>query len=170
MNLPGLPRFLRPVEAALIVASSVATALVVILVTADVVARYVFADSIVFANELARLMFVWAIFLGFPLALSRGRHVGIEFLDAVLAQRWVRAVIRVGAVFSAILLAVIFWKSLDIMLFNWDQQLNTLPLSAGLFYLPVTISMAVSVVYLLAICFRGSRTLVEDHEPPGGVD
>lgn len=170
MNLPGLPRFLRPVEAALIVASSVTTALVVILVTADVVARYVFADSIVFANELARLMFVWAIFLGFPLALSRGRHVGIEFLDAVLAQRWVRAVIRVGAVFSAILLAVIFWKSLDIMLFNWDQQLNTLPLSAGLFYLPVTISMAVSVVYLLAICFRGSRTLVEDHEPPGGVD
>ncbi|MBI2737909.1 MAG: TRAP transporter small permease [Rhodospirillales bacterium] len=170
MNLPGLPRFLRPVEAALIVASSVATALVVILVTADVVARYVFADSIVFANELARLMFVWAIFLGFPLALSRGRHVGIEFLDAVLARRWVRAIIRVGAVFSAILLAVIFWKSLDIMLFNWDQQLNTLPLSAGLFYLPVTISMAVSVVYLLAICFRGSRTLVEDHEPPGGVD
>ncbi len=170
MNLPGLPRFLRPVEAALIVASSVATALVVILVTADVVARYVFADSIVFANELARLMFVWAIFLGFPLALSRGRHVGIEFLDAVLAQRWVRAVIRIGAVFSAILLAVIFWKSLDIMLFNWDQQLNTLPLSAGLFYLPVTISMAVSVVYLLAICFRGSRTLVEDHELPGGVD
>ena len=170
MNLPGLPRFLRPVEAALIVASSVATALVVILVTADVVARYVFADSIVFANELARLMFVWAIFLGFPLALSRGRHVGIEFLDAVLAQRWVRAVIRIGAVFSAILLAVIFWKSLDIMLFNWDQQLNTLPLSAGLFYLPVTISMAVSVVYLLAICSRGSRTLVEDHELPGGVD
>ena len=170
MNPPGLPRFLQPVEATLVVASSVATALVVILVTADVVARYVFADSIVFANELARLMFVWAIFLGFPLALSRGRHVGIEILDAVLARRWARLAIRVGAVFSAVLLAVIFWKSLDVMLFNWDQQLNTVPLSAGLFYLPVTISMAVSVVYLLVICFSGSRTLVDDHEAPGAVD
>ena len=170
MSASGLPRFLRPVEAALVVASSLATAIVVVLVTADVLARYVFSDSIVFANELARLMFVWAIFLGFPLALSRGRHVGIEILDAVLARRWARTAIRIGAAFSAILLAVIFWKSLDVMLFNWDQRLNTLPLSAGLFYLPVTISMAVSVVYLVAICFAGTRALVEDDEPPGAVD
>ncbi len=170
MSPPGLPRFLRPVEAALIVASSTATAIVVILVTADVVARYVFSDSIMFANELARLMFVWAIFLGFPLALSRGRHVGIEALDAVLARRWARMVIRVGAAFSAVLLAVIFWKSLEVMLFNWDQQLNTIPLSAGLFYLPVTISMAVGVVYLLALGLAGRRGLVEDDDAPGVVD
>jgi TRAP-type C4-dicarboxylate transport system permease small subunit len=170
MPAPGLPRFLRPVEATLIVASSAATAIVVILVTADVVARYVFSDSIVFANELARLMFVWAIFLGFPLALSRGRHVGIEILDAVLARPWAHLAVRVGAAFSAILVAVIFWKSLDVMLFNWDQQLNTVPLSAGLFYLPVTISMAASVVYLLVICFTGTRALVEDDEPPGAID
>ncbi len=165
-----LPRFLWPVEVALIVTSSVATALVVILVTADVVARYVFSDSIVFANELARLMFVWAIFLGFPLALSRGRHVGIEVLDAFLAQRWARLAVRVGAVFSAILLAVICWMSVDVMVFNWDQQLNTVPLSAGLFYLPVAISMAIGVVYLLVICAAGTRSLVEDDEPPGAID
>ncbi|MGH8429484.1 MAG: TRAP transporter small permease, partial [Solimonas sp.] len=140
------------------------------LVTVDVVARYLFSASIIFASELARLMFVWAIFLGFPLALSRGRHVGIEILDAVLAKRWARLAVRVGAAFSAVLLAVIFWKSLDVMLFNWDQQLNTLPLSAGLFYLPVTISMAVSVVYLLMICLAGRRTLVEDDDGPGLVD
>ena len=26
-------------------------------------------------------MFIWVIFLGIPLALSRGRHVGIEMLE-----------------------------------------------------------------------------------------
>ena len=170
MGTSGLPRFLRPVEVALIASSSVATAIVVLLVTADVVARYVFSDSITFANELSRLMFVWAIFLGFPLALSRGRHVGIEILDAVLAQRWARMAVRVGAVFSAALLAVIFWKSLDVMVFNWDQELNTLPLSSGLFYLPVTISMAVGVVYLAVIAFSGKRAIVEDDDVPGAVD
>ena len=157
-----LPRFLRPVDAALAASACTATAAVVVLVTIEVIARYVFSSSIFFANELARLLFVWAIFLGFPLALSRGRHVGIEILDSLLGRFGARLAIRVGAALGAFLLAFVGWKSVEVMLFNWDQTMNTMPVSAGLFYVPVVIGMAVGVAYLLAVCVVGERTLVPD--------
>lgn len=161
-----LPRFLQPVDAALAIAACTATALVVVLVTVEVIARYVFSSSIFFAYELARLMFVWGIFLGFPLALSRGRHVGIELIDSILSGRGARAAIRFGALLSAGLLAFIAWKSVDVMLFNWDQRMNTMPVSAGWFYVPVVIAMSVGCLYLLAIAAEGRRALVDD----GGGD
>lgn len=157
-----LPKLLQPLDTALAVAACAATAFVVVLVTVEVVARYVFASSIFFANELARLMFVWGIFLGFPLALSRGRHVGIELIDSVLPPRGVRAAIRLGALLGALLLAVVGWKTVDVMLFNWDQRMNTMPVSAGLFYVPIAIGMAVGTLYLLVIASQGLRTLVPD--------
>ncbi len=157
-----LPRLLRPLDTALAFAACTATALVVILVTIEVVARYAFASSIFFANELSRLMFVWGIFLGFPLALSRGRHVGIELIDAVLPQKAVRLAIRFGALLGALLLTVTGWKTVDVMLFNWDQRMNTLPVSAGLFYVPIAIGMAVGAIYLVVIAYTATRSLVPD--------
>lgn len=157
-----MPRFLRPIDAALAVAACFATAMVVVLVTVEVVARYVFSSSIFFANELARLMFVWGIFLGFPLALSRGRHVGIELVDSLLPPEAARWSIRFGAVLGAVLLAFVGWKSAEVMVFNWDQSFNTMPLSAGLFYVPVIIAMAAGTLYLLAIAVLGRRALVDD--------
>jgi TRAP-type C4-dicarboxylate transport system permease small subunit len=157
-----LPPFLRPVDAVLAASASTATAAVVVLVTIEVIARYAFSSSIFFANELARLLFVWAIFLGFPLALSRGRHVGIELLDSVLGRFGARVAIRLGAALGAFLLAFVGWKSVEVMLFNWDQTMNTMPVSAGLFYVPVVIGMVVGVAYLLAVCVVGERTLVPD--------
>lgn len=168
MPVDRLPRFLRPIDLALAVAACTATALVVVLVTVEVVARYVFSSSIFFANELARLMFVWGIFLGFPLALSRGRHVGIELIDSMVSTRGARNAIRFGALLGAGLLAIVAWKSVDVMLFNWIQVMNTMPISAGWFYVPVIIGMAVGCAYLLVIAVQGERTLVDDGE--GGID
>ena len=164
-----LPRLLRPLDAALALCASAATAAVVVLVAVEVIARYVFSSSIFFANELARLMFVWAVFLGFPLALSRGRHVGIEVLDTFLSSGRARTAIRIGAALSAFLLVVVAWKTVDVMAFNWDQRMNTMPISAGLFYVPVVIGMVVGAAYLFVVVTVGERMLVPDDDPEQAV-
>lgn len=163
---PGLPRLLRPLDNALAVLACTATALVVVVVTVEVFFRYVLSSSIFFANELARLMFVWGIFLGFPLALSRGRHVGIQLVDAVVSPRIGRQVIRIGALLGAGLLGFMAWKTVDVMLFNWDQRMNTMPVTAGLFYVPIVTGLAVGSLYLLVLAAHGVRALVDD----GGGD
>ena len=59
-------------------------AMMVALVFGNVVLRYVFNSGIVAAEEIARLMFVWLVFLGATLALRHNKHLGLDFLQARL--------------------------------------------------------------------------------------
>ena len=56
----------------------------VVVVSVQVLLRYALNSSLGFADELSRLTFVWSIFLGIPLGIRRGSHIGIEFLTARL--------------------------------------------------------------------------------------
>lgn len=44
----------------------------------QVVARYVFGNSLVFSEELARYIFIWLIYLGISYATKQFRHIKIE--------------------------------------------------------------------------------------------
>jgi TRAP-type transport system small permease protein len=79
--LPGAWRavdrgVLRATRAALAVIGGVFT----VMVTAEVVSRYVFSFSIFFVNAGARLLLVWFFLLGAGIALRQGAHVGFELL------------------------------------------------------------------------------------------
>ena len=140
-----------------------AAAVMIVIVTAEVVARYVFASSIFFANELARLMFIWVIFLGIPLALSRGRHVGIELFASHLPKAAARLLFRVVCALSAVLMAVVMVESAQTMAFNWVQSLQTLPLSASWFFVPIPIGSGLSIAYLAIMIATGERVLIRDN-------
>jgi TRAP-type transport system small permease protein len=141
-----------------------AMASLVVVVSTEVALRYLFSESIFFASELARLCFVWLVFLALPLALGRGRHVGIDAIDRVLPEAAARVAIRAGAVAVIGLLVIVCQKSVDTMLFNWDQQLDTMPLSAGLFYLPVPVAAAHAILHMLVQLIDGRRTpLAPEH-------
>jgi TRAP-type transport system small permease protein len=157
-------RLMRPVDLLLTLAACVTAALVVGLITIEVIARYIFGSSIYFATELAQLMFVWTVFLGMPLALSRGRHVGITLGDTMLPPGAAGLLRRFAMAWGILLLAVIAWKCWETMLFNWDQRLNTMRLSAGLYYLPVVIGAAASAYILAVGVYLGDYRLIRDEE------
>lgn len=154
-------RAVRFLDQLLAAAASLTAAAVVGLVTIEVVARYVFGSSLGFATELAQLMFVWSIFLGLPLALVRGRHVGITLADSVLPPGAARALRRLAMLCGIALLLVVTWKAWEIMLFNWDQRLNTIALSAGLYYLPVIVGALASAMALGAGLVAGDYRFIE---------
>ncbi|NUB14753.1 TRAP transporter small permease subunit [Azospirillum brasilense] len=80
-------------------------AVMVALVFGNVVLRYGFNSGIVAAEELARLMFVWLVFLGATLALRRHQHLGLDILQARLPAR----VRRACAVISHLLMIYALW-------------------------------------------------------------
>lgn len=63
---------------------ALALAVMVACVFGNVVLRYVFNTGFAAAEEIARLMFVWMIFLGAILALRRHAHLGVEMLQEAL--------------------------------------------------------------------------------------
>lgn len=55
--------------------------------TAAVFFRYVLNDSIVWAEELARYLFVWLTFVGGGLGVGRNIHVGVDSVVEMMGAR-----------------------------------------------------------------------------------
>ena len=59
----------------------------VILTVTQVVYRYVLNDALSWSEELARWLFVWAIFLGMAVITGQRRHMRIDFLEGRISPR-----------------------------------------------------------------------------------
>ncbi|MEC5162115.1 TRAP transporter small permease [Janthinobacterium sp. CG_S6] len=70
---------------------ALALAIMVALVFGNVLMRYLFNSGFAAAEEVARLMFVWLIFLGAILALRHHGHLGVAMLQAKLPRPLRRA-------------------------------------------------------------------------------
>lgn len=138
----------------------------VAMVTVEVLTRYVLATSVIFANELARLCFVWMIFLGTPVALARGRHVGIGLANALLPPRAARGLVRIACLCSAVLMAIVLYQSWLYLIANWDEKLSTMPLSAGTFMLPIPICAALCLLLLLRMMLAEDPAAIVDDQTP----
>src|SRR4051812_31405266 len=56
-----------------------------VMITLEVISRYLFSFSIFFVNAAARLLLVWFFLIGAGLALRHGAHVGFELLLTALS-------------------------------------------------------------------------------------
>jgi TRAP-type C4-dicarboxylate transport system permease small subunit len=84
-----LARFLSSFE------STLASALVVfltILLSVQIVNRYVFQTSLIWVEEIARISFVWMIYFAVAGAARENRHVRVGIIDLFLSPRALRVV------------------------------------------------------------------------------
>jgi TRAP-type C4-dicarboxylate transport system permease small subunit len=128
----------------------------VAVVSAQVLLRYGFNASLDWGEDIARMLFVWSIFLAVPLGVKTGAHIGIELLVRALpddAQRWLT---RLTALFSTILMGVVCAQAGMLVLEQWDENLPTLDVPVALFMLPVCIGAAHSVLHLLGLIASGN--------------
>ena len=80
---------------------------------AQVVARYAFNYSFVWALELNGVLFAWLIFLGMSYGVRVGAHIGIDALVKTLGPRTARALGMVAAglgIVYALIVAVGGWQ------------------------------------------------------------
>jgi TRAP-type C4-dicarboxylate transport system permease small subunit len=111
--------------------------------------RYVFNSSIDWADELARLSFVWVVFLAVPHGVKKGIHVGLDLLPGLMPERLRRAC----GVFNRAAMAVFFitagYQAAALTVRNWSNEMPTLGLSSGLFFLAVALCCAHSLLHLV---------------------
>lgn len=67
-------------------------ALMTLITFGQVIARYVFNYSFVWALELVTFLFAWLIFLGMSYGVRAGSHIGVDALVKVLPPRVARVV------------------------------------------------------------------------------
>jgi TRAP-type C4-dicarboxylate transport system permease small subunit len=143
-------RAFKRINAAVIVAMMAA---MVALVFANVVGRYVFNRSFIWAEELSQYLMVWVTFLGAGLALRYGRHVAMDMLQSALPGPLTRALrLCLGLVMVAFLVAVTV-LGFQLVVFAWPQETPAMNISAGIPYLAVPVGSLVFLLHLL-LMFR----------------
>ncbi|MEW6265739.1 MAG: TRAP transporter small permease [Thermodesulfobacteriota bacterium] len=128
-----------------------ALAVMVAVVFAQVIWRYVFQASIFWSEELSRYLMVWATMFAAGVCLRRGAHMAVRFVHDLFPARLRQATSLI--VYAAILvfLAVVFWYGLDLMRRTWDQISPTLFLRMGLVYAAIPLGALLMAVHDLAL-------------------
>ena len=141
----------RTLVRALEVLCGLLVGMIVLLVFAQVVARYVMNASMAWNEEATRLLFIYVIFFGFVVAVQTGRnlHVGV-LVDSLPAglRCWLRVLVHLV---MAVFLAVVTWQGAIMVQHVAAQRTPALQISRAFFYAPIP---AASV---LLLCYLGAR-------------
>jgi TRAP-type C4-dicarboxylate transport system permease small subunit len=133
----------------------VTMAAMVVVVSAQVFLRYGFNTSLDWGEDIARLLFVWTIFLAIPLGVKEGAHIGIELVVKLFPEVAQRVLTRVMAALGIVLMGVVCWQAARLVVGQWDENLPTLDVSVALFIVPVCIGAALSILHLTRQAITG---------------
>lgn len=152
MNI--LSRFSRGLE----ILTAILLLVVVGLVSAQVIARYVFNASLTWSEEAARMTFVYLTFLGAALALGRGRNLKIDLFVGRLSRRarlWLQMSLHV---LSLVFVLVVLAYSFPLLQRLYPTPTPALQWSMVMFYAGIPVGSLAMIVYFL----RNIRTAMAD--------
>lgn len=104
---------------------------VCLLVLLGAVSRTIGAP-LIWAVDIAQLLFAWAAVLGADVALKRWQHIEIDILVRAFPFGLRRLLAFAWLLVIAAFLAALVWLGIDLTLLNLERELGDTPLSYGL--------------------------------------
>ena len=159
---PHPPLVVRAYVQVVRVLAGLCMALIVGIMIAQVIARYVVGDSLIWAEELCRYLLIWQTFLVLGLAYSRGEFVALDFLPVQLPPRGKWVLSAVMAVPILFFLGLMAWYGYDFasrferqtipaLDFIWESLTGApLGLSIRWVYVSVTVGMSLMALHVVA--------------------
>lgn len=128
-------------------------AIFVLLTFIQVVLRYVFADSILWADEACRYMFIWMVFLAAGLVVGKGKHISIEMIRPLVSDGVVRGLAGLSDV-----LIIVF--SVFLIVYGWDIISISFTVIAPATEIPMSYFQMIFIVFGLVCIYRSIIHLV----------
>ena len=123
--------------------------LIVLLILVQVVSRYLIQLPFVGLEELARLLFVWACFMGTSLGVIRYRHISIDILVSALPDKYKTALQFLTSLIILVISFVMVFYGTHFVIKKWmfPDYSTALYYPRSLFYVPVPISGLIIFIY-----------------------
>lgn len=123
---------------------------------AQVVARYVFNYSFVWALELTTILFAWMIFLGIPYGVRVGSHIGVDALVKALGPKSARVVGAAAAALGVCYSAILLFGSWNyvLKLYEVDIMLDDLPMAQWIPRAILLVSFALLLWRFIQVLWR----------------
>lgn len=126
------------------------------IVFAQVVARYVFGNSIGWSEEIARALLVAITFLGCAIAMRRNTHIAIEVVFSYLPLSACRVLVTVIDLLKIGLSGTLTYMGY-VLTVTTRQKLTSVDISKAWLYGPVTAFLALMTFYAILVTWRHWR-------------
>jgi len=129
----------------------------IILMFSEVVARHVLNSPIIWSEELGRMLFIWCIFLGGALAVSKKSHIAVDYFTQFIPTRLgARVAVLVNFLVMAALVFVLIMGT-QFAAMNFGIHAYSIPfVNLGWAYLAVPFGALTMFVNLLRVVFQKS--------------
>ena len=135
-------------------------AVMLVVVMAQVVFRYVLGSSLSWSEEVSKSLMVWSVFFVAPWAYRNGANVAIEALQRSFSPRFRAAVQVILNVVVLWVLARFFWESLFFVARGEAITLASIPIKMSWLYLVTPASFAAMLLVGLELFLRHTVELV----------
>ena len=129
--------------------AGICLALVFVLVTAQVLGRFVFNISLATASELSIYAMIWAIFLGATVAFRSKGHIAMSFFKDKAGKQAGRVISVFVVICLALFLGIIVLKGHDLALRAMRQMSPAAGLPVGYVVMAMPICSALALIFLL---------------------
>lgn len=131
--------------------------------------RYVLNESIIWAEELARYLFVWLAFLGSALALKNRMHIGLDLIISSLPPKSKTVMEGLITVLVGVFLVFVITASVTVVEVTMRQRSSALGIPMGMVYLAIPVGCSLMLLsscrQLLQILGPSSRSDLESEVP-----
>ena len=129
--------------------------LILILVVAQVVLRYIFNSPLTWSEELAVYIMVWMTFIGSVICMRDNEHIEVTILVDYLPHGLRRAAILFSRLASVIFLLVVMYYGTELVLENRSVTSAANKLNMGLVYSILPICSLGMLYYVIRSILRG---------------
>lgn len=123
----------------------------VVVIFLQVVMRYGFNSSLSWSEELARILFIWASWIGISFGQKKGEHIKITLVIDNLRGKARIIVLLLADLFTLVILAVLLFKGVEITqkIFNMASTTPALFIPKWILYASVPISCTLMSIRVL---------------------
>jgi len=126
--------------------------MLLLLLTAQVTARYFRIQALAPQDEIINLCFAWFVFIGIALLFREGKHLRVEFVDGFMAKhpRIHTYYLFFVHLCQSVFIGVYFFSSLSLYLNSGQRSSPMLHLPQRLWYGAVLVSASLMIIYFIA--------------------
>ena len=145
-----MEKFFNILDKILKVLVVVGNGLMLLLVFAQVISRYVFNFTPSFGEELARYLFVWVVFLSLPLVARYGGHMAIETLTSRVKGATLKFLNILADIFTIVFMAIMVWYGIVMVMRTSYQTSPAMMIPMSWVYMVIPFGCAVMLLYTIA--------------------
>ena len=119
---------------------------ILVTVLIQIIARELFSNPPIFTEELARFLFIWMVFAGFPYVTKKGTNLCLELAINKMSPKGRKVSRILTHIFSIAVFAFIGYHSLEFVEFSRINRAPAMRISMAAVYIILPISMAMCVI------------------------